>query len=84
MLKLDLTGHSSHVSFSRNILSSSSRALRGSEEKKGAKKKKTRVKKLKEDVDICPLLTSCHFVYLSSSCVLRVLIKCAAKVTGAQ
>lgn len=29
MLKLDLTGHSSHVSFSRNILSSSSRALKG-------------------------------------------------------
>lgn len=29
MLKLDLTGHSSHVSFSRNILSSSRRALRG-------------------------------------------------------
>ena len=35
MLKLDLTGHSSHVSFSRNILSSSSRALRGWEEMKG-------------------------------------------------
>ena len=27
MLKLDLTGQSSHVSFSKNILSSSSRAL---------------------------------------------------------
>lgn len=35
MLKLDLTGHSSHVSFSRNILSSSSRALRGCEKRKG-------------------------------------------------
>lgn len=34
MLKLDLTGHSSHVSFSRNILSSSSRALRGSRREK--------------------------------------------------
>lgn len=47
MLKLDLTGHSSHVSFSRNILSSSSRALRGSEEKKKLVKKKKRVEKVK-------------------------------------
>lgn len=62
MLKLDLTGHSSHVSFSRNILSSSSRALRGSEEKKKLVKKKKEWKKLKEDVDICPLLTSFYFV----------------------
>ena len=34
MLKLDLTGQSSHVSFSRNILSSSSRALRDCEGEK--------------------------------------------------
>lgn len=40
MLKLDLTGHSSHVSFSRNILSSSSRALRGWKDVKIKKKKK--------------------------------------------
>lgn len=35
MLKLDLTGQSSHVSFSRNIRSSSSRALRDKEKQWG-------------------------------------------------
>lgn len=53
MLKFDLTGQSSHVSFSRNILSSSSRALRCWEERErkkgtGTEQKKTRrVKTLK-------------------------------------
>lgn len=64
MLKLDLTGHSSHVSFSRNILSSSSRALRGSEEKKGAKKKIDKSEKVKRrcrHLSVTDLVPFCIF-----------------------
>lgn len=47
ILKLDFTGHSSHVSFSRNIRSSSRRVLQGYKEKW-------------QEVGFCQLKTLCH------------------------